>query len=79
MGGEHQPGVVAVLASVALLSAWALLRIEALLEPVLPTDLPFALDRTTIALALGVSAGAAAIAVLTSGLSLPDLEDDDPA
>jgi hypothetical protein len=58
-------GVVLLLASTAALSGWALLRAEALLKPVLPTDLPDAVDRTTIALALGVSIGAAAIAVLT--------------
>ena len=60
------------------LSGWALFRIEVLFKPVLPTELPDALDRTVVALALGVSVGAAVIAVLGSGLSLPALADDDP-
>ena len=36
------------------LSGWALFRIEVLFKPVLPTELPAALDRTVVALALGV-------------------------
>jgi hypothetical protein len=69
-------GVVLALASVATLSGWALFRIEVLFKPVLPTDLPYPLDRTVVALALGVSLGAAIVAVLSSGISLPTLEDD---
>ncbi len=69
-------GVVLVLASVAALSGWALLRLQVLLKPVLPTELPDAADRTAVALALGVSAGAAVIAVVSSGLHLPELRDD---
>ena len=57
------------LASVAALSGWALFRIEVLFKPVLPTELPAALDRTVVALALGVSVGAAVVAVLGSGLA----------
>jgi hypothetical protein len=71
-------GVVLALASVAALSGWALFRIEVLFKPVLPTELPYALDRTVVALALGVSAGAAVAAVLSSSLSLPALADDQP-
>jgi hypothetical protein len=70
-------GVVLTLASVASLSGWALFRIEVLFKPVLPTELPDALDRTVVSLALGVSVGAAVIAVLGSGLRLPELADDD--
>jgi len=69
-------GVLLALASVAALSGWALFRVEALLKPVLPTTLPFALDRATLALALGVSAAVAYLAVTSGELSLPDLEDD---
>ena len=69
-------GVLLALASVAALSGWALFRVEALLKPVLPTTLPFALDRATLALALGVSAAVAYLAVTSGVLSLPDLEDD---
>ncbi len=73
---DRRVGVVLALASVAALSAWALFRIEVLFKPVLPTELPAALDRTVVALALGVSVGAAVIAVLGSGLRLPELADD---
>jgi hypothetical protein len=68
-------GLVLVLASAAALSGWALLRIEVLFEPVLPTELPWALDRTAVATALGASAGAAIIAVIRAAQNLPDLED----
>lgn len=73
---RRSAGVVLALAAVATLSAWALFRIQALLKPVLPTELPFALDRTTIALALGVSLAAAFLAVTSGVLALPDLDDD---
>ena len=67
------------LASVATLSGWALFRIEVLFKPVLPTELPAALDRIVVALALGVSVGAAVVAILSGGLRLPELADDDAA
>lgn len=70
-------GVVLALASVASLSGWALLRIQVLLKPVLPTDLPFALDRATTALAVGASVAAAVLAVTSGALALPVLADDD--
>lgn len=63
---RRSAGVVLALAAVASLSGWALFRVQALLKPVLPTDLPFAVDRATIALALGAS----------GVLTLPDLDDD---
>jgi len=69
-------GVVLTLASAAALSGWGLFRIEVLFKPVLPTELPYALDRTVVALALGVSVGAAVVAVLSSGLTLPELAED---
>jgi hypothetical protein len=75
--GRRGVGLVLALASVAALSGWALLRFEVLLKPVLPSDLPEAADRTTVAVALGVSLGAAVVAVLASGLRLPDLADDE--
>lgn len=70
-------GLVLALAGVAALSGWALLRWQVLLKPVLPGDLPEALDRTTVALALGVSLGAAVVAIVSSGLKLPELADDE--
>jgi hypothetical protein len=69
-------GLVLTLASAAALSGWGLFRIDVLSNPVLPTDLPYALDRTVVALALGVSVGAAVVAVLSSGLTLPELAED---
>lgn len=74
---RRSAGVVLALASVASLSGWALFRIQALLKPVLPTDLPFAVDRATIALALGASAAAAYLVVTSGVLTLPDLDDDE--
>jgi hypothetical protein len=73
---RHRVGVVLALASVAALSGWALFRVQALLKPVLPTELPFAVDRTTLALALGVSIAAAYLTVTSGILALPDLDDD---
>jgi hypothetical protein len=72
-------GVVLALASVAMLSGWALFRIEVLFKPVLPTELPAALDRIVVALALGVSVGTAVVAILSGGLRLPELADDEAA
>lgn len=72
-------GVVAGLAAVAMLSGWALLRLAVWMKPVLPTDLPFALDRATVALALGAAIGAAYLAVTSGLLALPGLDDDEPS
>lgn len=74
---RRSTGVVLILASVASLSGWALFRIQVLLKPVLPTDLPFALDRTTVAIALGISAATAYLAVTSGVIQLPDLDDDE--
>jgi hypothetical protein len=73
---HRSAGVILALAAVASLSGWALLRIQVLLKPVLPTDLPFALDRATVAVALGASAAAAYLAVTSGVLALPDLDED---
>ncbi|MGK2948310.1 MAG: hypothetical protein ACSLFP_07035 [Acidimicrobiales bacterium] len=69
--------VVLALASVATLSGWALLRLQALTKPVLPSDLPAGFDRATVALALGASVAAAYLAVTSGALALPDLDDDE--
>lgn len=71
-------GVVLALASAAALSGWAIFRIQSLLKPVLPTDLPVAVDRATVGLALGISAAAAYLAVTSGALALPALEPDGP-
>jgi hypothetical protein len=70
--------VVLTLASVATLSGWALLRIKVLTKPVLPTDLPFQLDRATTAGALAVAVAGAYLAVSSGALKLPELADDEP-
>jgi hypothetical protein len=69
-------GVVTLLASVASLSGWALLRFSVLLKPVLPADVPAALDRASVAAALGLAVAAAYLAVTSGVLALPDLDDD---
>jgi hypothetical protein len=68
--------VVLVLASVATLSGWAVLRLKVLTKPVLPTDLSAGLDRATTASALAVAVAAAYLAVMSGALKLPELEDD---
>ena len=75
-------GVIAILASLAALAGWAIMRIAALVHPVLPTDLPFWLDRTSTAVAVGCSVAAAVLAVRSGALvlRLPELDfDDEPA
>jgi hypothetical protein len=75
-------GVIASLLAAACLGGWAIQRIAVLLEPVLPTDLPFAVDRAGTAGALGAAAAAAVLAVRSGGLvprfaELVDDEEDD--
>ncbi|MBN2624071.1 MAG: hypothetical protein JXA83_11905 [Acidimicrobiales bacterium] len=59
----------ATLAAAAATLGWAVLRADVLWTPVLPTDVPFALDRAVTALALGLPAGAAALVVWAGGLA----------
>jgi hypothetical protein len=72
-------GVIAILASLASLAGWAIMRIAGLVHPVLPTDLPFWLDRTSTAIAVGIAVAAAVLAVRSGALvlRLPDLDFDD--
>jgi hypothetical protein len=72
-------GVVFTLAAVASLSGWALMRVTVLFNPVLPTDLPFGLDRAATACALGCSIAATILAVRSGALvlRLPELDFDD--
>jgi len=76
---RHRSGtaVVFVLASVATLSGWALLRFQVLLKPVLPSDLSPSLDRASVATAIGVSIASAYLAVTSGALKLPELADDE--
>jgi hypothetical protein len=72
-------GVVTTLLAVAALAGWAVLRIQVLMEPVLPTQLSFDLDRAGTVLAIGASVAAAVLAVRSGALvpKLPALIDDD--
>jgi hypothetical protein len=61
-------GPTATLAAAAAVLGWGALRASVLWMPVLPTDLPYALDRAVTALALGLSAAAAGLVVWRGGL-----------
>ncbi|HEY2812577.1 MAG TPA: hypothetical protein VGJ03_03830 [Acidimicrobiales bacterium] len=76
---RHPLGVVAILASLASLAGWAIMRYTVLLHPVLPTNLPFWLDRTSTAIALGCAVAAAVLAVRSGALvlRLPELDFGD--
>jgi len=69
-------GVIAILASLAALAGWAIMRIAGLVHPVLPTDLPFWIDRTSTAVAIGIAVAAAVLAVRSGALvlRLPELD-----
>jgi hypothetical protein len=49
---------------------WGVLRADVLWKPVLPTDLPYNLDRGLTALALGLAVAAAGLVVWSGGLVL---------
>jgi hypothetical protein len=73
---------VALLAAAACMAGWALLRVQVLFKPVLPTKLPANLDRvgTTLAIAGAVAVAALVIqsgAVTPAPLTDDDAEDDD--
>jgi hypothetical protein len=63
------PATVAVLAGVAAVVGWALLRIDVLWKPVLPTGLAYGLHRAGTALALALAVSAAALVVWSGGLA----------
>ena len=60
----------AALAAVAASTGWAALRLPVLWKAVLPTGLPFAVDRAGTALALGLAVAAAALVVHSGDLAL---------
>jgi hypothetical protein len=68
--GRAPWGAVATLASAAAVIGWSVLRVEVLWKPVLPTDLPYNLDRACTALALGLGVAAAGLVVWSGGLVL---------
>jgi len=69
---KHALSVVGILAAVSALGGWCIERFAVLLNPVLPTELSFGLDRTATAVAIGACIGAAVIAV-RAGVVLPGL------
>lgn len=69
---KHPLSVAGILAGVSALGGWCIERFAVLLNPVLPTELSFGLDRTATAVAIGACIGAAVIAV-RAGVVLPGL------
>ncbi|HEX6423915.1 MAG TPA: hypothetical protein VFZ79_10575 [Acidimicrobiales bacterium] len=69
----------ATLAAAAAVIGWAVLRASVLWTPVLPTDLPWAVDRAVTALGLGLSVGGAALVAWQGGLSSPRAAAPAPA
>lgn len=57
---------VTLLAGGVFLATWGVFRVDVLTDPVLPTTVPFAVDRLVTALAIGVGAGAV-VGALRSG------------
>jgi hypothetical protein len=62
-------GPTATLAAAAAVIGWGVLRASVLWMPVLPTEVPYALDRAITSLALGLSAAAAGLVVWSGGLA----------
>ena len=60
---------VGLLASGVFLATWAVFRLSGLSNPVLPTTVPFGLERLVTALALGVGAGAVVVAFRSGALT----------
>ncbi len=70
---------VGLLAGGVFLATWGVFRLSVLSNPVLPTDVPFALERLTTALALGVGVGAVVVAFRSgafTGALLPALDEE---
>lgn len=59
----------AALASAAAAAGWAVLRLAVLWKPVLPTSIPYGIDRAGTALALALAVAAAGVAVWGSGIT----------
>jgi hypothetical protein len=64
------PGVL-TLAACAGVIGWAFLRLNVLWKPVLPTDMPYALDRGITAVVLGLALGAGGLIAWGGGLVAP--------
>jgi hypothetical protein len=62
-------GPTATLAAAAAVIGWGVLRASVLWMPVLPTEVPFTLDRAVTAVALGLSLAAAGLIVRSGGIT----------
>ena len=63
-------GVVLTLAGAAAVIGWVLLRVTVLWKPILPTNLPYNLDRALTATALGLAIAGAAVLVWGGSLQV---------
>ena len=68
---------VALLAAGVFLATWGVFRLSVLSNPVLPTTVPFALERLVTALSLGVGVGAVVVAFRSGALTLALLPLDE--
>jgi hypothetical protein len=75
---KHAISGVLTLAACAGVIGCAFLRLSVLWKPVLPTDLPYALDRGVTAVALGLSLAAAGLVAWGGGLVAPPAQDVQP-
>jgi hypothetical protein len=75
---KHSIAGALTLAACAGVIGWALLRLTVLWKPVLPTDLPYALDRGVTAVALGLSLAAAGLVAWGGGIVAPPPADAHP-
>jgi hypothetical protein len=68
-------GAPLTLAAAAAVIGWGFLRLDVLWKPVLPTNLPYALDRSVTALALGLALAGAGLIVWGGGLRVPRMTE----
>jgi hypothetical protein len=68
-GRSGRVGSAATLAAAAAVIGWAVLRLDVLWTPVLPTELPAGVDRAVTALALGLALASAGLVVWRGGLA----------
>lgn len=69
---------ILLLVAGAFLATWGVFRLSVLSNPVLPTDAPFALERLTTSLAIGLGVGAVVLAFrAVAQLSALALDDED--
>jgi hypothetical protein len=76
--GRRVAADLAGLASAAALGGWVLLRFSVLTNPVLPTDLPAAVDQAGTAVVLGLAVAAAVLGVQGGALAAGDPDEQQP-